>query len=406
MSRRLLISAQPGETRAAWLDHGELSDLMVLRDDRPWLVDNLYLGRMTARDRSLAAVFVDIGLDRPGLLPLNEAPKGLSEGDAIAVRVTRAPQAGKGVRLTGCRLPAELRAAAEKVPPPALLRAAEDPFDAALAAEPPPDAIVVDDPACFARAKARLAARPELVARLALDLHPETAFERCGVEAAIEALLEPRVALPSGGHLLVEPVQTLTAIDVNSGTAAGPAAGPAMALAVNLEAAAEIPRQLRLRGLSGLIVIDFLELREEAARKRVVEALRGGLNGDPRPSRVQAMRRSGLVEMTLRRARPALHELLTEPCGLGRLDGLGRTKDPVTLAYEALRAARRAALHDPGRRIALLAGARTRAALRGPAAAALADFEARFGRPLDLRAQAAGERFEIVSVPGAGEKDP
>ena len=121
MSRRLLISAQPGETRAAWLDDGELSDLMILRDDRPWLVDNLYLGRMTARDRSLAAAFVDIGLDRPGLLPLNEAPKGLSEGDAIAVRVTRAPQAGKGVRLTGCRLPAELRAAAEKVPPPALI---------------------------------------------------------------------------------------------------------------------------------------------------------------------------------------------------------------------------------------------------------------------------------------------
>ena len=406
MSRRLLISAQSGETRAAWLDDGELSDLMVLRDDRPWLVDNLYLGRTTACDRSLAAAFVDIGLDRPGLLPLNEAPKGLSEGDAIAVRVTRAPQTGKGVRLTGCRLPAELRAAAEKLAPPALLRAAEDPFDAALAAEPPPDAIVIDDPACFDRAKARLAARPELIARLSLDLDPETPCERCGVEAAIEALLEPRVALPSGGHLLVEPVQTLTAIDVNSGTAGGPAAGTAMAFDVNLEAAAEVPRQLRLRGLSGLIVIDFLELREEAARKRVTEALREGLNNDPRPSRVQAMRRSGLVEMTLRRARPALHELLTEPCGLGGLDGLGRTKDPVTLAYEALRAARRAALYDPGRRIALQAGARTRAALRGPAAAALAEFEARLGRPLDLRGQAADERFEIVSVPGIGEKDP
>ncbi len=185
---------------------------------------------------------------------------------------------------------------------------------------------------------------------------------------------------------------SLNAIDVNSGTAGG----PAMALDVNLEAASEIPRQLRLRGLSGLIVIDFLELREEAARRRVAEALRGGLTSDPRPSRVQAMRRSGLVEMTLRRARPALHELLTEPCGLGGPDGLGRIKDPVTLAYEALRAARRAASHDPGRKIALQAGARTRTALREPAAAALAEFEARFGRPLELRAQTAGESFEIV----------
>ena len=389
MSRRLLISAQPGETRAAWLDNGKLSDLMVLRDDRPWLVDNLYLGRMTARDLGLAAAFVDIGLDRPGLLPLDEAPKGLSEGDPVAVRVTRAPQAEKGVRLTGCRLPAALRTEAEKLRPPALLRAAEDPFDAALAAEPPPEAIVTDDPACFARAKARLAARPEWLDRLSLDLDPETPFERAGVEAAIEALLEPRVALPSGGHLLIEPVRTLTAVDVNSGAAGG----RDMALAVDLEAAAEIPRQLRLRGLSGLIVIDFLEPRENAARKPVVEALREGLKRDPRPSRVQAMRRSGLVEMTLRRARPALHELLTEPCGLG---GLGRTKDPVTRGYEALRAARRAALHNPGRRPALLAGARVIAALKGPAAPALAAFEAHFGRPLDLRVHAGGESFEIV----------
>lgn len=396
MSRRLLISAQPGETRIAWLDGGKLCDLVVLRDDRPWLVDNLYLGRVTARDPGLAAAFVDIGRDRPGLLPLNEAPKGLSEGDAVAVRVTRAPQAEKGPRLTGCRLPAALRTEAERLSPPALLRAAEDPFEAALAATPPPDAIVIDDPACFAQAQARLAARPEGLDRLSLDLDPETPFEREGVEAAIEALLEPRVALASGGHLLVEPVNTLTAIDVNSGGAGGRDGPASQALAVDLEAAAEIPRQLRLRGLSGLIVIDFLALREAAARQRVAEALKDGLKQDPRSGRVQAMRHSGLVEMTLRRARPALHELLTEPCGLGGLGGLGRTKDPVTLAYEALRAARRAALGSPGGKIALAAGARVIAALQGPAAAALADFEARFGRPLDLRAQAPSEKFEIV----------
>jgi Ribonuclease G/E len=382
----------------AWLDDGKLADLMVLRDDRPWLVDNLYLGRVTGRDPGLAAAFVDIGRERPGLLPLDEAPKGLAEGDAVAVRVTRAPQAEKGVRLTGCRLPADLRAEAARLSPPALLRAAEDPFAAALAGTPPPEAIVIDDPACFARAQSLLAARPEWLDRLSLDLDPETPFEREGVEAAIEALLEPRVALASGGHLLVEPVRTLTAIDVNSGGASG----RGMVLDVNLEAAAEIPRQLRLRGLSGLIVIDFLSLREAAARQRVTEALKDGLKQDPRSSRVQAMRHSGLVEMTLRRARPALYESLTEPCGLGGPGGLGRTKDPVTLAYEALRAANRAALRDPGRQIALAAGARVTAALQGPAAAALADFEARFGRPLELReraeldAQAGGESFEMV----------
>ncbi len=393
MSRRLLISALPGETRAAWLEDGRLADLAILRDDKPWVADNVYLGRVTARDKGLAAAFVDIGLERPGFLPLAEAPKGLSEGDAVAVRVAREPGADKGARLTARGLPVELRAKAETLRPPALLRAADDPIAAALAEDPAPEEIVLDDPVTFQRAKARLAERPELLARLRLDLDPEPPFEREGVEDAIEALLEPRVALPSGGYLLIEPVRTLTAVDVNTGGAEGRSGPAAQALAVDLEAAAEIPRQLRLRGLSGLIAIDFLALRDEAARKRVVEALKRGLEDDPQPGRVFAPRRSGLVEMTRRRARPALHEILTEPCGIG---GSGRVKDPVTRAYEALRALARAAARNPGRRVALAAEPRTLAALQGPAARARGLIEERLGRALDLRAQAGGDGFDIV----------
>lgn len=393
MSRRLLISALPGETRAAWLENGRLTDLAILRDDRPWVADNVYLGRVTARDQGLAAAFVDIGLERPGFLPLAEAPKGLSEGDAVAVRVAREPGADKGARLTARGLPDGLRATAETLRPPVLLRAAGDPIAAALAEDPPPEAIVLDDPAVFQRAKARLAERPELLARLRLDLDPEPPFAREGVEDAIEALLEPRVALPSGGYLLIEPVRTLTAVDVNTGGAEGRGGPAAQALAVDLEAAAEIPRQLRLRGLSGLIAIDFLPLRDLAARKRVVEALKRGLEDDPQPGRVFAPRRSGLVEMTRRRARPALHEILTEPCGIG---GSGRVKDPVTRAYEALRALARAAARNPGRRVALAAEPRILAALQGPVARARGLIEERLGRALDLRAQAGGEGFDIV----------
>ena len=393
MSRRLLISALPGETRAAWLEDGRLTDLAILRDDKPWVGDNVYLGRVTARDKGLAAAFVDIGLERPGFLPLAEAPKGLSEGDAVAVRVAREPGADKGARLTARGLPDALRAKAETLRPPALLRAAGDPIAAALAEDPPPEEIVLDDPVTFQRAKARLAERPELLARLRLDLDPEPPFEREGVEDAIEALLEPRVALPSGGYLLIEPVRTLTAVDVNTGGAEGRGGPAAQALAVDLEAAAEIPRQLRLRALSGLIAIDFLALRDEAARKRVVEALKRGLEDDPQPGRVFAPRRSGLVEMTRRRARPALHEILTEPCGIG---GSGRVKDPVTRAYEALRALARAAARNPGRRVALAAEPRVLTALQGPAARARGRIEERLGRALELRVQAGGEGFDIV----------
>ena len=391
MSRRLLISALPGETRAAWLDDGRLTDLLIRRDDRPSVADNLYLGRVRGLDKGLDGAFVDLGLVRPGFLPLAEAPKGLCEGDALVVRVQREPGEDKGARLT-----TKLDTPAPdgtQVKAPALLRAADDPIAAALASPDPPEEIVTDDPATFAHARAAFESRPDLRDRLMLSHGPEPLFDRDDVEAQIDDLLQPHVPLPSGGSLLIEPVRTLTAIDVNSGrhdARAGPAKA---ALALDLEAAAAIPRQVRLRGLSGLLVIDFLGLDDPAARTRVVKALRAGLSQDPRPTRVYAMRPSGLVEMTRRRAGPALHEILTEPCGIG---GSGRVKDPVTIAYEALRSARRAAQAARGRPIAIHAPPCVVAALDGPAKAARTALEDRLGRTLDLHADPGRAEFETV----------
>jgi len=388
MNTQLFISALPGEVRAAWLADGLLHDLVILRDDRPSLADNIYLGRVVTLQPKLAAAFVDIGAERPGFLPLDEAPKGLSEGDSLILRVARDATAEKGVRLTARfgELPPSLLALAEGAVPPTLLRRAQDPLSSAVEAGEALEEIVIDDPTTFARARQMVAARPEMSERLRLDLDSAPLFERAGIEAQIEALLEPRVDLPSGGFLLVEPVQTLTAIDVNAGRHEG-------ALAVDLEAAAEIPRQLRLRGLSGLIVVDFLELAEQGARERVVRALQRGLADDAQPGRVSAMRRSGLVEITRRRAGPALHEVLTEACGIA---GGGRVYDPVSQAFAALRAARVAATGAPGRGVAVVGGPRLIAALEGPAAAARTAVEERLGRPLALRLQPGRDGFDIV----------
>ena len=102
MTRRLVVSALPGEVRAALLVDGCLEDLAIERADRPSLLGNLYHGRVTKVDKALAAAFVEIGEDRPGFLPLSEAPRrGLSEGDALPVRVLREAGGGKGVRLSG-----------------------------------------------------------------------------------------------------------------------------------------------------------------------------------------------------------------------------------------------------------------------------------------------------------------
>ncbi len=395
MSTRLFVSALPGETRAAWLADDRLRDLVILRDDRPTLADNIYLGRVVARQAKLGAAFVDIGADRPGFLPLDEAPKGLSEGDSLILRVARDATVEKGVRLTARvgDLPPELVAAARAGKPPILLRRAGDPLMAALSGEDTPAEIVIDDPATFARARLLFAATPDKLACLRLDLEPAPLFERAGIEAQIEALLEPRVDLPSGGTLLIEPVRTLTAIDVNTAAHESPAGPGASAKAVDLEAAAEIPRQLRLRGISGLIVVDFLELADAAARDQVVRTLRRGLDRDARPGRVSAMRRSGRVEITRRRAGPALHEVLTEACGIG---GGGRAHDPVAQAFAALRAARAAAATAPGQGVVVVGGPRLIAALEGPAAAARAAVEERLGRPLTLRPQQGRDGFDIV----------
>lgn len=392
MNRRLFVSALPGEVRAAWLADDRLCDLVVLRDDRPSLADNIYLGRVATLQPNLGAAFVDIGADRPGFLPLDEAPKGLSEGDSLILRVARDATAEKGARLTARfgELPADLIAAAEGARPPALLRQAGDPLMAALNGEEPPAEIIIDDPATFARARRMFATKPEMLARLHLDLDPAPLFERAGIETQIEALLEPQVDLPSGGTLLIEPVRTLTAIDVNSSRHGGPGAG---AKAVDLEAAEEIPRQLRLRGISGLVVVDFLELADARARERVVDTLRRGLNRDARPGRISPMRRSGLVEITRRRAGPALHEILTEPCGIG---GSGRAHDPVSQAFAALRAARAAAAGAPGRALAVAGAPRLIAALEGLLAPARATVEERLGRSLTLRSQDGRDGFDIV----------
>jgi len=345
---RLAISAVPGEVRTAWLDRQDrLRALTIQRGSKPACADNLYLGRVASLDKSLDVAFVHIGQARPGFLPRGEAPKGLSVGDSLAVRVKREPLEDKGARLTALHLnlSPELTQAAAAATPPALLRDAADALAALRGGGKIPEEIVIDDEAWHGRARNIFAKQPELLERLRLDLSPQGLFERLGLESEIDALLQTQTPLPSGGTLLIEPVRTLTAIDVNAAHH-GTGGAKGQALAVNLEAAAAIPELLRLRNLSGLIVMDFLTLKDPKARRKVTDLFKQGCRSDPNPVRIQAMRPSGLVEMTRRRARPPLHEILCEPWGLN-----GPIKSAETLGFEALRHMRAAATGKPLRRL-------------------------------------------------------
>jgi Ribonuclease G/E len=365
---RLLISALPGETRIARLDpDGGLLRLRILRDDRPGARGDVLLGRVSAVDGELGVAFVEIGLSRPGLLALKAGATPPREGESLVMRVTAAAQADKGAKLARAET-----APPDEAKPPACLAHGDDPWTALLTEETPPDEIRIDDAAAYATAKARLADHPALRDRLALHAGPGPLFE-ADLEAQVDALLAPRVALAGGGFLLIEPVQSLTAIDVNSGghrSRGGPAR---LAREVNLAAVPEIARQLRLRDLSGLIVIDFLDTPRRDERAALQAALQAALAEDPEPVRVFAPRPSGLTELTRRRARPPLHELLARRCGR---DGGGWRRDPTALAFELLR---RAAAAPASAVTRLCVSPAVAGALDGPAAAARAAVAARRG---------------------------
>jgi ribonuclease G len=159
--------------------------------------------------------------------------------------------------------------------------------------------------------------------------------------------------LLSGGWITIEATEALTAIDVNSGSYIEAGGLEETSLKVNLEAAEMIGRQLRLRGVGGLIVIDFIHLGQEANIKRVLEALTLACAKGRVPSQILGMSEFGLVEMTRKRVRDPLATRLTEDCR--RCDGHGRRKTVETVAVEMMRRVERAAAAAPGKDIVLRA---------------------------------------------------
>lgn len=257
--------------------------------------------------------------------------------------------------------------------------------------------VFCDDRAAIERAKAFFGrfGRGEGV-EVVLHQGPKPLFSRHDVEDQIAQALEPVVELPSGGSLDIGTLEALTAIDVNTARQAGPERFEESALAVNLEAAAEIARQVRLRNIAGLIVIDFVHMKKSEHRARVAEALRDAFAADPVPVQLGGMTPLGLFEMTRKRERESLRDALTTFCEA--CHGAGRLKSAVTVAYELLRAAERAADAASGRPMSVTVAPSVLAALDGEAKAARAALEVRLGRTLTVRAEPTygRERFDIM----------
>jgi len=186
---------------------------------------------------------------------------------------------------------------------------------------------------------------PDLEDRLKLYGSDDGLFEAYGVDEAIEIALQRRVSLPSGGGIVVESTEALSAIDVNSGRFVEGAGPEQNALRTNLEAADAIVRQVKLRNLGGLILLDFIHMDEDANWDRVTDRLVEGFQHDRISCRVLGRTEAGLVELVRRRRRPPLADTMLATCAV--CDGEGRVKNAETVAFEALRALHRSARNGP-----------------------------------------------------------
>ena len=191
---------------------------------------------------------------------------------------------------------------------------------------------------------------PRLKSKTVLYNDKEPLFDRYGIEDKIEKALERRVWLKSGGYIIIERTEALTAIDVNTGRFVGKRSQEETIFKTNLEATQEIVRQLRLRNVGGLIIIDFIDMEKEGNRKKVYEALKEALKKDKARTNILKISELGLVEMTRQRTRESLENQLLSPCP--HCEGRGRVKSPVTVAYDVLRAIKKQEMNvENGRNI-------------------------------------------------------
>ncbi len=186
---------------------------------------------------------------------------------------------------------------------------------------------------------------PRLKSRVELYDEAEPLFDRFGIEVQIAKALDRKVWLKSGGYIVIDHTEALTVIDVNTGRYVGKKNQEETVLKTNLEAVKTIVEQLRLRNIGGLIVIDFIDMEDHDSQRQVFEAFSDALKKDKARSKLLPISELGLIEMTRKRTRESLMQLLCAPCST--CDGKGHAKTTATIAYEVLRRIQREGAVNP-----------------------------------------------------------
>ncbi len=206
--------------------------------------------------------------------------------------------------------------------------------------------LIIDDPEEYEKVSlvAGMVA-PTLRSRISLYDHEEPIFDHYGIEKDLDRLLEHRVDLKSGGYLIVDETEALTAIDINTGKQIGSTSLNDTIMRANMEAAEEVCRQLRLRDMGGIIVIDFIDLDDNADKKKLLDHFEKHLGRDTARTRVGKISSLGLVEITRKRTGESVTEAITNVCPM--CEGRGRIASSDTVGLWIEREMRRK-LHEPG----------------------------------------------------------
>ncbi|HSC88719.1 MAG TPA: Rne/Rng family ribonuclease [Polyangiaceae bacterium] len=250
------------------------------------------------------------------------------------------------------------------------------------------DKIVIDDKEQYARLVRFVEMfLPGRVKDIELYQGDEPIFDAYGIEDEIARALSRKVPLPSGGYLIIDQAEALTAIDVNTGRFVGKGSGSLeeTALKTNLEAVEEIAYQLRFRNVGGLVVLDLIDMEDRSNREKVYRALDHALKKDKAKTTINRISELGLIEMTRKRTRESLSRTMHEPCFY--CDGTGHIQSRTTIAYEILRQVRRERGSLTGYSIVVNAHPAVIDLLQGEERAAVKDAEARYMRRIKLVAR-------------------
>jgi ribonuclease G len=259
------------------------------------------------------------------------------------------------------------------------------------------DKVSVDHPEIYQRMREFACTfMPDLADRIELYESDRPIFDLYGVEDEIQKSLDRKVPLKSGGYLIFDQTEAMTTIDVNTGAYVGHRTLEETIFRTNLEAAVAIARQLRLRNLGGIIIIDFIDMEEEEHRKQVLQALEKALAGDHAKTHISSVSPLGLVEMTRKRTRESLEHMLCSACPT--CEGRGFVKTTETVCYEIFREILRQSRQFQFQELMVLAHQDVIERLLDEESAALAELEVHTGKPIRLQTEALyqQDQYDVV----------